>query len=297
MANSNDGIRVYADGTRTLVNSNLGSRLGEEACCRDGIRVFSVTAEPTEPTEPAESSTSTLTAPATASTSTFTITSASGQAESPQGDGIRIFTTKKFQRHQVDPGLINKPSVQVYDLSSTLIIGNKLRKIFKPRDKARILAYRNDVDMYTGMRVDPRANLSVDHIYEVQCMTHVIAKAFHDRPIWIRDKLVPELRKAINIIDNLNVTTLSLNCSKMNAFKWFLRDDMYMAYPLETFLLETKCFRHVDLIEKAVKQAYASIRLQIVAIRTKPEFSQYTMFIDDVLREYDLLMTQFRFGF
>lgn len=218
----------------------------------------------------------------------------SRETEEDNTEGIRIYTTKKYRTFQVNPSVINKPAVQVYDMSSALIIGTQLRRLFKPRDKAKILTYRNLIDLYTGKLVDAQAQLSVDHIFEVQCMSHVIAKAFQNRPDCIRDILVPQFKAAINIMENFNITTLSLNCSKMNAFKRFLRDNMYMAYPLETFLQDTKCSKYVEQIERSLKIAHAHIRLKIVSIRIDPALSRYSVYVDDVLREFDSLLTKFK---
>lgn len=211
-----------------------------------------------------------------------------------QDDGIRIYTTKKFRTFLVNPAIINKPASQVYDMSSALMIGSQLRRLFKPKDKTRILAYRDQKDLYTGKAVDTNVQLSVDHIFEVQCMSHVIAKAFQNRPDSIRDVLVPRFKQAINIMENYNVTTLSLNCSKMNAFKWFLRENMYMAYPLEPFLLDTKCGNYVEHIERSLKEAHRHIRFRILAIRIDPDLSHYSVYVDDVLREFDQLLEKFR---
>lgn len=217
-----------------------------------------------------------------------------GATRKQDDDGIRIFTTKKFQKFLVDSTQLNKPSDQVYDQSSALIIGNKLRRNFKPRDKSKVLAYRKNIDMYTGQACDHTKTLSVDHIFEVQCMTHVIAKVSNGRPSPIFETLIPELKKILNLYENLNVTTLSLNCSKMNAFKWFLCDSMYMAYPLDTFLNETKCSDYIPNIKFALSSAYKAIRMSIISLKSKHDFSMHHNIIDSVVRELDVMMLKFK---
>ena len=253
-----DGIRVYGtdvSGTPQLQNQS-------KQVDTDGIRVYAENPE--------------------------TITNTT------ENDGIRIYTTKKFQKFLVDPQSINKPASQVYDVSSAIIIRNSLRRAFKTRDKIKILNFRNHTDLYTGLPCDTSKKLSVDHIFEVQCMSHVIAKVSIGRDASWLDALLPEIKKALNINENLNVTTLSLNCSKMNAFKWLLHDDMYGAYPLEAYLNETKCSKFILNIQQALMVAYQSVRETISRLKSNKLFKHQISAIDELLNEMDVMVQKFK---
>lgn len=157
--------------------------------------------------------------------------------------------------------LRNKPDKHILQFSSSLI-KNNLRKPFKKKDLQNVFKYRNDTDIYTEAHKKDLDDHSIDHILEIQVVGHASAPILYNNQSVI-PKIEKQLQNSLNIVENYNVTTQSINVSKMNAFKKFLHDRMYRGYPLLSLMHGTKCEKYMGNIRDALVEAYENVNREI----------------------------------
>lgn len=157
--------------------------------------------------------------------------------------------------------LRNKPDKHILQFSSSLI-KNNLRKPFKKKDLQNVFKYRNDTDIYTQAHKKDLDDHSIDHILEIQVVGNASAPILYNNQSAI-PKIEKQLQNSLNIVENYNVTTQSINVSKMNAFKKFLHDRMYRGYPLLSLMHGTKCEKYMGNIRDALVVAYENVNREI----------------------------------
>lgn len=139
-------------------------------------------------------------------------------------DGIHVYSACSDTNYDIQIG--SRDFSEIANMVSFIHKNNLLRNGShkKNKHKMQVSKYNDDIDLYTLQKIDPcKANYNVDHIFEIQCFSYVIATALHnlndDRGRVLLGKLRERLVIAINIPANLNVTEKHTNLTKMNAFK------------------------------------------------------------------------------
>lgn len=92
------------------------------------------------------------------------------------------------------------------------------------RKKMSVVRSNDNKDLYSMQKINAQDNkYNVDHIFEIQCYSYVIASALHnlndDNGRALFKKLRERLSNVINSNCNLNVTDKNTNLTKMNAIK------------------------------------------------------------------------------
>ena len=139
-------------------------------------------------------------------------------------DGISVYAAPSDTNYVVRVGPQNFDDI---DTMCSFINKNNLlrsRCHHKHKDKIRISTMNNHIDFYTENKINPYDDkYNVDHIYEIQCFTYIVASALHnmddDKGRALFAKLRDYLIRAINVPANLNITDKQTNLTKMNAFK------------------------------------------------------------------------------
>lgn len=175
-------------------------------------------------------------------------------------DGIRISscddTRKKNPLYLWDD---NTDLAGIKEYSTTILKSNFLRKKFHKADIAKITDYRDGIDLYTLASIESLGkNVAVDHIIELQCLSHVAAKKFYsDRTAF--DQCQSYLKASANILGNLNITTEQINSSKMNVFRSFIQNLAYREHSIKALMHGTQCGKHQERITSAMIKAYDHI--------------------------------------
>lgn len=159
------------------------------------------------------------------------------------------------------------------DLFTYILSNNLLRSLphQKLKTKLHIAKLNSEIDLYTNQKIsDVRSSsYQVDHIFELQCFSHVISMALSkldcDYAAFnvLRDRLV----KIINSDFNLNVTDKQANLVKMNVFKEFIkrrREDSIHPSLIRFFRNSPNFNKNISLFCCTLRNACKLIRQQLV---------------------------------
>lgn len=152
---------------------------------------------------------------------------------------------------------VAKPDQEIYNLASDLI--HRMRRNPTEHEKEATWKLRGDVDAYTGtIKGDLiKSKHQLDHVVEIQMLAHSAAKVIY-KPSLVDSVLTP-LDKSVNVVENYNFTTETVNKSKGAIVRSYLYDGLYRGYPFLSVALGQKCEKYLGSIATTILETRDSI--------------------------------------
>ena len=202
----------------------------------------------------------------------------------PNSD-IQVDSTWKLSKSLAKCFSLGSQVQPIYDLSTSILSSNKLRKRLKPSDMDLVAAHRSGNDSYSHQPIINIVKPAIDHVVEIQCLSYCVAKVLHSDEGFV-DRCTKILKPHINIVENYNVTSSHINSAKMNVFRTFIRDKVDHGLPILSLMIGTSCEKYMYGISETFQLSFQHVCNSLNNIVNNNSNLSVNRYVRDIIEEF-----------